>query len=150
MKMVQGKDTLNENQSLLCWRWCHGPLLFLRQFLRFVLLLLWHHSGYLPSLMIICYLLSRFCTSSYSSCCSAKASWASLDIAALSSSGTDMEIAADHSWGDVIYHLFVMYLLRSIFDLFSIVSFEKCSFLCCNNASRITVLSVAGQHLLWY
>ena len=44
-KMVQGKDTLNEKQSLPCWRWCHGLLFFLHQFLRFVLILMLHHSG---------------------------------------------------------------------------------------------------------
>ena len=44
-KMVQIKDTLNEKQSLPCWRLFHGPLFFLHRFLRFVLLLLLHHSG---------------------------------------------------------------------------------------------------------
>ena len=44
-KMVQEKDTLNEKQSIPCWSWCHGLLLFLHQFMRFVLLLLLHHSG---------------------------------------------------------------------------------------------------------
>ena len=43
--MVQGKYTLNENQSLPCWHWLHGPMFFLNRFLRFVLLLLLHHSG---------------------------------------------------------------------------------------------------------
>ena len=43
-KNAQGKDTLNEKQILPCWHWCHGPLLFLNRFLRFVLLLLLHNS----------------------------------------------------------------------------------------------------------
>ena len=43
--MDQVKDTLNEKQILPCRRWCHGPLLFLHQFLRFVILLMLHHSG---------------------------------------------------------------------------------------------------------
>ena len=43
--MVQGKEKLNEKQSLPCWRWWHGLLFFLHRFLRFVLLLLLHHSG---------------------------------------------------------------------------------------------------------
>ena len=43
--MVQGKYTLNKNQSLPCWRWWYGPLFFLHQFMRFVLLLLLYHSG---------------------------------------------------------------------------------------------------------
>ena len=43
--MVQEKDTLNKKQSLPCWSWCHGPLFFLRWFLRFVLIFLLHHSG---------------------------------------------------------------------------------------------------------
>ena len=42
--MVQVKDTMNKNQSLPCWSWWHGPLFFLRQFLRLVLLLLLYHS----------------------------------------------------------------------------------------------------------
>ena len=50
----------------------------------------------LPSLMIICYFSSRFCTSFSSSRCSAKAIWESL--------------------GDMIYHFFGTYLLRYIFD----------------------------------
>ena len=43
-KMLQGKDTLNEKQSLPCWRWRHGPLFLLHRFLWFVLLLLLYHS----------------------------------------------------------------------------------------------------------
>ena len=43
--MVQGKDTLNEKQSLPCWCWCHSPLSFLHIFLRFVILSLLHHRG---------------------------------------------------------------------------------------------------------
>ena len=42
---MQGKDTMNKNQSLTCRRWFHAPLLFLHKFLRFVLLLLLHNSG---------------------------------------------------------------------------------------------------------
>ena len=49
-----------------------------------------------PSLRISCSFYSRFCTLSSLSCCSANASWASL--------------------GELIYHLFVTGLLRSIFD----------------------------------
>ena len=100
--------------------------------------------------MIICSFFSRFCTSSPSSRCSAKARWVSLEIAALSSGGIDMEIAAYHSWGELIYHLFGTYLLQSIFDLFSTVSFEKFSSLCCINAAGIAPLLVAGQHLSRY
>ena len=44
-KMVQVKDTLNNNQSLPCWRWWHGALLFIHQFLRLILLLLLYYSG---------------------------------------------------------------------------------------------------------
>ena len=36
---------MNKKQSLTCQRWCHGPVFFLHQFMRFVLLLLLHHSG---------------------------------------------------------------------------------------------------------
>ena len=49
-----------------------------------------------PYFMIICFLSSRFYTSSFSSCYSANASWAYM--------------------GDLIYHLFGTYFLRSIFD----------------------------------
>ena len=104
----------------------------------------------LPPLIIICSFLSRFCTSSYSSRCIAKASWVSLEISRLSSGGLEMEIAAYHSWGDLIYHLFKTDFLRSIFDLFSSVSFEKLASWCCNNAATIASLSVAGEHLLRY
>ena len=44
-KMVQGKDTLSKKQSLPCRRWCRGPLFFLHELQRSVLLLLLHHSG---------------------------------------------------------------------------------------------------------
>ena len=44
-KMLQGKETTNEKQSLPCRRWCHSLLFFLHKFLRFVLLLLFHNSG---------------------------------------------------------------------------------------------------------
>ena len=43
--MVQGNYTLNKKQSLPFCRWCHFPLSFLHQFLRFVLLLMLRHSG---------------------------------------------------------------------------------------------------------
>ena len=43
-KILQGKDTLNRKQSLPCRHWCRGPLLFLRKFMQFVLLLLLHDS----------------------------------------------------------------------------------------------------------
>ena len=115
-KMVQGKDTMDEKQSFPCRRWCHGPLLFLHQFLRFVLLLLLHHSGKITTPMIICYFFSRFCTSSSSSLCSAKASWASMDISTLSSGGIETAIVDYHSWWELIYHFFGTYLLQSIFD----------------------------------
>ena len=43
--MVQGKYILNNKQSppYLCW--CHGLLFFFHQFLCFILLLMFHHSG---------------------------------------------------------------------------------------------------------
>ena len=44
-KMVQGKDTPNNNQSLPCRHWWHGPMFFLHSFLCLVLLLLLYHSG---------------------------------------------------------------------------------------------------------
>ena len=61
-----------------------------------------------------------------------------------------MAIAAYHSWGELIYHLFVTDLLRSIFNLFSTVSFKKLSSSCCNNAARIALFSVAGEYILRY
>ena len=64
-----------------------------------------------PSLMIICSLSSRFCTSSYPSRCRAKAIWASL--------------------GELIYHLFGTDLLRSISDRqfrkFVLLVLQQCS-----------------------
>ena len=103
-----------------------------------------------PSLMIICSLFSRLLTSSSSSHCSNKASWASLEIAVLSSGWIYMAITAYHSWGDLIYHLLGTDLLRSIFGLFLAVSFETLSSLCYNNLLRIPLLSVAGQRLSRY
>ena len=61
-----------------------------------------------------------------------------------------MAIAAYNSWGELIYHLSETYLFRSIFVLFLAVSFENVSSWCCNNATRIEWLSVAGQHLSIY
>ena len=98
----------------------------------------------LPSLMIMSFFLSRFCTSSSSSYCSAKASWASLDIAELSSDGLEMAIAAYNPWGELINHLFRTDLLISIFVLFSAISFENLSLLSCINAARIASFLVAG------
>ena len=43
--MVQGKYTLNNNQSLPCQRWWHGTQFFLHRFLRLFLLFLLCHSG---------------------------------------------------------------------------------------------------------
>ena len=97
-----------------------------------------------PSLMIICSFFFRLCTSSYSSHCSVKVSWESLEISVLSSGGLDMAIAAYNSWGELIYILIGTYLLRSILT----VSFEQLSSSGCNNVARIASLSVAGQKLL--
>ena len=102
----------------------------------------------LPSLIIMFSFFSRFCTSSSSSNYSAKATWASLEIALLSSNGLEMAIVSYHSWGELIYNFFGTDLLISIFVLFSAVSFEKFSSLCCSNAERIASLLVAGQRLL--
>ena len=70
----------------------------------------------LPSFTIFCSFFSRFCTSSSSSPCSAKARWASLEISALYSGGIDTAITVYNYLGDLIYHLFGTDLLRSIFD----------------------------------
>ena len=103
----------------------------------------------LPYLMVICSFFSRFCNSSSLSRCSANASWASLETV-LTSGGIDMAIAAYHSWGELIYHFFGTDLLRSIFNLFLTVSFEKLSSSCCSNTAIIASLSVAGEHLSRY
>ena len=104
----------------------------------------------LSTLIIICSFFSIFCTSSSSSCYSSKVSWVSLEIAVLSSGGLEMEIAAYHSWRELIYHLFGTDLLQSIFGLFLSVSFEKLSSWCCNNAAMIALLSVEGEHISRY
>ena len=44
-KMVQGKETMNKNQSLLCQRCWHDLLFFLHQFMRLVLLLMLYNIG---------------------------------------------------------------------------------------------------------
>ena len=92
------------------------------------------------SLMIICSFFSRFCTSYSSSLCSVKAIWEYLEISALYSGGIEMAISAYHYWGYLIYHFFGTDLLRSIFNLFLTVIFEKLSSSCCNNAARIASL----------
>ena len=86
----------------------------LHRFLRLVLLLLLYHSGKLSSLILICSFFSIFCTSSSSSGFIAKAIWVSLEIAALSYGGLDMEITGYHSWRELIYH----FLERICCDLF--------------------------------
>ena len=88
-----------------------------------------------PSLIIICSFFSRFCTSPPSSRCSAKASWASLEIAVLSSGGIYMAIFAYNPWGELIYHFSGTDLLQSIFNLFSTVGFENLYSLCCKSIS---------------
>ena len=141
-KMVQGNDTLNKNQILPCRRWWHGPLFFLHQFLRLVVLLLLYHSGKTPSLIIIYSFLSIFCTSSSSSRCSSKTSWSSLEIFLLSSGGLEMEIVIiipEESWSNI-------FLERICCYLFLTVSFKTFSSSCCNNVARIALFSMAGRN----
>ena len=68
----------------------------------------------------------------------------------LSYGGLEMAIAAYHSWGELIYHLFGTDLLQSIFDLFSTVIFKNLSSWFWNNVAMIASLSLAGQHILIY
>ena len=91
------------------------------------------------SLILICYFSSRFCTSSSSSRCSTKSSWAYLEIAKLSSSGIEMEIVPiiyEESWYTICSE-------QSCCNIFSTVSFEKLSSSCCNNAAMIASLPAA-------
>ena len=99
--------------------------------------------------MIICSLLSRFCTLSTSSRCSAKAIWEYLEISMLSSGGLEMAIATYHSRGELIYHFFKTAFLQSIFDLSSSESFEKLSSLWFNNAVMIVLLLARWLFLLF-
>ena len=114
--MVQGKDTLNDNQILPCWRWCHVPLLFLHIFLRFVLLLLLHHSGKLAiphdHLIFLLYILNLVL-------------FKSMQVQGELSIPVDSHVFfwwdidgnhTYHSWGELIYHFFGTDLLQSIFD----------------------------------
>ena len=96
----------------------------------------------LPSLVIICYFSSRFCTSSSSIRYSAKKSWSFLEIAVLSSCGLEIAITpiiSEESWSNI-------FLERICCDIFLTISFEKLSSSCCNNTARIASLSVAGQN----
>ena len=43
-KQIASKGHANDKQNLICLHWWHGPLFFLHKFLRFVLLLMLHHS----------------------------------------------------------------------------------------------------------
>ena len=110
-KMVQGKDALNEKKIIPCRRWRRGMLFFIHRFLRFVPILLWHHSRKLSIPHDNVSSFSRFCTSSSSSHYSTKSIWASLEISMLSSGGIEMAIAAYNSRGMLIYHLLWMDLL---------------------------------------
>ena len=143
-KMVQGKDTLYDKKILPCRRLLHVPLLFLHWFLRFTLLLLMHHSGKLTiphdNVFILLQILHLVLFKS------------------LQRQG-ELSISSDSHvvfWWDrdgnrrLIYHWFGTDLLRSILVLFLSVIFELLSSLCCNNASRIASLSVAGQQLSRY
>ena len=94
------------------------------------------------SLIIMFSFFSRFCTSSSSSHCSTKASWASLEISVLSSDGLEMEISAYNSWGELIYNFFGTDLLRSIFVQFPAISFKTFSSLCCKMWQWL-------RHYLW-
>ena len=101
-----------------------------------------------PSLMIICSFFSRFFTFYSSIWYRAKASWASLEIAALSSGELDMTIAAYHFWGELIYHLLRTYLLQSIFDrqfgkVFLVV-LHQCRKDCVVIGSRSTTFNILG------
>ena len=149
-KMVQGKDTLNKNQSIPCWRWLHGPLFFIHQFLRFVLFLLLHQSGkiaiphdhlfFLPHILHL--ILSK-----------------SLQLQGELIISGDSQVVL---WWAVYGNLCLSFLKRAdipfvrngfvaiYFNLFFTVSFEKISSLCCNNVAMIASFSVAGEHLLRY
>ena len=114
-KMVQVKYMLNGKQSLFCWRWCHVPLLFIHQFLRFVLLLLLHHSVKITIphdhmfllLQIIHLLLFKLMQSQGELIISGDSRvffWWARD-------GN----RAYHFWGELIYYFFGTVLLRYIF-----------------------------------
>ena len=44
-KMVQGKETMKNNQIIPCRRWWNGLMFFIHRFMRLVLLLMLYHSG---------------------------------------------------------------------------------------------------------
>ena len=140
--MMQWKDTMNKKQSLLSWCWCHGPVLFLHQFLWFFLSLLLHHSGKLAiphnHLLLLLHILHLVL-------------FKYLQRQANLSISGDIRIVfwwdrddnrAYHLWGDLIYHLFGTDLLRYIFDR----QFQKIYSFWCKNATRIVFLSVAGRN----
>ena len=114
-KMVQGKDTLNKNQSLPCQSWWHGPLLFLHQFLRFVLLLLLNYSGKLAIpryyMFLLLQILRLFLFKSLQRQGDLRISGDSCVVFW----GLKMAIGAYNSGGELIYHLFG----TNFWDLFS-------------------------------
>ena len=149
-KIVQGKNTLNKNQILPCQGWWHGLLFFLRRFLKLVLLLMLYHSGKIAIPRYHMFLLLQILHLVLFKLLQLKAAWVSLEISVLSSGVLETEISAYHSWRELIYHLFGTDLLRSIFDLFPSVSFEKLFSLCCINAEMIASLSLASEKLSIY
>ena len=145
-KVVQGKDVLNKNKSLPFRRWLRGLVLFLCQFMRLVLLFLLYHSG---KIAIPHYHLFLFLQIPHL-----------VLFKSLQRQG-DMSISRDSRvvfWCDRYGNLRLSVLkradlkfvrngfLRSTFDLFLSVSFEKLSSWCCNNAAMIASLSVVGAH----
>ena len=115
-KTVQGNDTLNNNQSPPCQSWCHGLMFFIHKFLRFFLLLLLQHRGKLTITHDHLFLLLQIIHLLLFKLLHHKGE--------LSISGDicvvfwwDRDGNSDYNFcGELIYHLFGMDLLRSIFD----------------------------------
>ena len=144
--MVQWKDTLNNNQSLTCWRWWHAPLFFLHQFLRLFLFLLLYHSGKLTIPHYHLFLLLHILH---------------LVLFKLLQSQGELSIYGDSCvifWWDIYGNHRLSFLKRADIPFvqnifFAIyfwpiffVSFKKLSSWCCNYAEMILLLLVTGEN----
>ena len=141
---------MNKKQSLPCRSWCHGLLFFLRLILRFVLLLLLHHSGKLViprdhlSLLLQIFHLIHFNSLQFQG---------KLSISGDSFGVFWWDIDGNYGLSSLrrVNLQFVQNGFITIYFWPTLVRhFRKVVSWCCNNAEMIALLSVAGQHLLRY
>ena len=139
---------LNEKQSLPCRHWCHGPMFFLRWFMCLVLLLLLHHSGKLSITHEHMFLLIQILNLVLSKSMQRQGELSISGDSLIFLWWLKMAIAAYHSWGELIHHLFGTDLLRSIFDRqfqnFVLLVLQKCGDDCVVIGGMSTPFGISG------